>query len=93
MAAGVARMSEADCAPWAAAMQPACLATLAGGTDCIVWVRADASVSAGCVAVDEVMQRNLHLCLGETYSFRLVTMLVGDCFAGTGVPNSRAGSS
>ena len=27
---------------------------------------------AGCVAMDEVMQRNLHLCPGETYSFRWV---------------------
>ena len=68
--AGVARIAEADCAPWAAAMRPTCLATLAGGTDCVVSVRADARVPPGCVAVDEVMQRNLHLCPGETYAFR-----------------------
>ena len=70
MLAGVAKISEADCAPWAAAMQPACQATLAGGTDCVVSVRADSTMPAGCVALDEVMQRNLHLCPGETYSFR-----------------------
>ncbi len=68
--AGVARISAADCALWAAVMQPTSLATLAGGADCVVVVRADPEVSAGCVAMDEVMQRNLHLCPGEVYSFR-----------------------
>jgi len=72
LCAGVARISAADCAPWAGVMQPGCLATLAGGADCVVTVRPDPEVSAGCVAMDEVMQRNLHLCPGETYSFRWV---------------------
>ena len=70
LCAGVARISAADCAPWAAVMQPGCLVTLAGGADCVFTVRADPEVSAGCVAMDEVMQRNLHLCPGEAYSFR-----------------------
>ena len=51
-------------------MQPSCFATLAGGSDCVIPVRADPAVARGCIEMDAVMQRNLHLCAGEPYSFR-----------------------
>jgi len=62
------------------ATAPTCFLQLQDGSDCILLVRPDAQLPAGCILLDDVQQFNLHIVAGDTHSFRLFQPPPGEPF-------------
>lgn len=60
--------------PWAVLasyLNPTCFIQLASGSDCVLSVRQDSSVAAGCLVLDDVQQYNLRILAGDWHEFQV----------------------